>query len=32
VSGNTLTLAPARGFDKNTQRGGIYTGQWTRVG
>jgi hypothetical protein len=32
VSGNTLTLRPVRGGDKNTQRGGVYAGEWRRVG
>lgn len=31
VSGDTLTLAPVGGADKNTQRGGIFTGEWTRI-
>ena len=31
VDGETLKLAPQGGTDKNTQRGGIFTGTWTRV-
>lgn len=31
VSGNTLTLAPARGTDACNIRGFIWTGRWTRI-
>jgi hypothetical protein len=31
VEGDTLRLAPQGRVDKNTQRGGIFTGTWTRV-
>jgi hypothetical protein len=32
VSGDTLTLQPVGGVDKNSQRGAIYAGTWKRVG
>jgi hypothetical protein len=32
VNGDTLTLAPVGGVDRNAQRGGVFTGAWTRVG
>ena len=31
VHGNTLSLAPVGGQDKNEQRGAVFTGKWTRV-
>jgi hypothetical protein len=31
VSGDTLTLRPVGGVDRNGQRGGIFTGEWKRV-
>ncbi len=32
VNGDTLSLAPVGGVDRNEQRGAIFTGNWTRVG
>lgn len=32
VNGDTLSLAPAGGVDRNEQRGAILTGTWTRAG
>jgi hypothetical protein len=31
VAGDTLTLQPVGGTDRNQQRGAIFTGDWTRV-
>ncbi len=31
VDGDTLTLRPVGGIDPNHQRGGVFTGTWTRV-